>query len=144
MKALKKWLPVVAAACAVLAMAMYMLLDAIKVDVAGGKKGVTALFGRDGGKFVFMMLLAVLFAVAGAVLSALNFLKPGKDLFMYIATGCFVVAAILVFLTKNFYLSANDLTALKSYVDLGIGAILGGVLCILAAVAAILPKFLKD
>lgn len=143
---LKKKGYLISAIVGLVAVALYLFLPAMKMDYMGisdTENGLNCLTGNDGGEFVIMMLIAVVAMVAGAVVAFLSAKKEG-DLFKYIAAACFVVGAILCFLTKNFYLSANDLSAMKSLFDLGIGAILAGILSIVSAVAVILPKFLKD
>lgn len=148
MKALKKWLPIVAAALAVLSIVFYLFLDAVKIEAMGfsdGAKGWDIMVGKDGMEFVVMMLVAVLCFAAGAVLSVLSFLNPKKAIYMYIAAACLLVGMILTCCTVNFFLSANDAPSeMKDYYKLAIGSILAIVCSIIGAIAAILPKFLKD
>ena len=146
MNFLKKKGYLVAAIAGLAALVFYLFLPAMKLDFMGvtdTENGLNCMLGKDGGEFVFMMLVAVVAMVAGAVVSYLSVKKEG-DLFKYIAAACFVVAALLCFLTKNFYCSANDLSEVKSMFDLGIGAILAGICSLVAAAAVILPKFIKE
>ena len=146
MNFLKKKGYLVAAIAGLVALVFYLFLDAYKAEIMGyssSQNGLDAMLGKDGGEFVLMMLVAVAAMVAGAVISYLSASKEG-DTFKYAAAACFAVAAILCFLTKNFVLSANDASAMKSYFDLGIGAILAGICSLVAAAAVIAPKFLKD
>ncbi len=146
MNFLKKKGYLVAAIAGLVALVFYLFLDAYKVEIMGysdSQNGLDAMLGKDGGEFVLMMLVAVAAMVAGAVISYLSASKEG-DTFKYAAAACFVVAAILCFLTKNFVLSANDASSMKSMFDLGIGAILAGICSLVAAAAVIAPKFIKD
>ena len=146
MNFLKKKGYLVAAIAGLVAVVLYLFLPAMKLDFMGvtdTENGLNCMLGKDGGEFVLMMLVAVVAMVAGAVVSYLSANKEG-DMFKYVAAACFVVGALLCFLTKNFYCSANDLSEVKSMFDLGIGAILAGICSIVAAAAVIAPKFLKD
>ena len=145
---LKKKGYLISAIAGLVAVVLYLFLPALKLSIPGlgseTENGLNCMTGKDGGEFVIMMFIAVVAMVAGAVVAFLSANKEG-DLFKYIAVACFVVGAIFCFLTKNFYMSANDIASeMKSFFDLGIGAILAGICSIVSAVAVILPKFLKD
>ena len=145
MNFLKKKGYLVAAIAGLVAVVFYLFLPVAKI--AGfSANGLDCMLGNgdsEGGKFVFMMLVAVALLVAGAVVSYLSANKEG-DLFKYVAAACFVVGAIFCFMSKDFWCSANSLSSVKSYYDLGIGAIFAGICSIVAAAAVIAPKFIKE
>ena len=102
--------------------------------------------------FSFMNLLTYILALAGTVLSLLNLLakKPNK-LFSLLAMVAFVVSAVFFFCTVSFTSVNEDASKIfdlfggdiKELFKLGVGAIVGGVLSILAALASAASPVLK-
>ena len=91
-----------------------------------------------------MIVVTVVLAIASVAMAVVNYLKNNEKL-GYAAVAVMVVTAIFCFSAKAFIVADNEmLKALKDYTDLGIGAILAGILFVVSAVAVILPKFLKD
>ena len=161
MKELKKYAPLISAALGLIALIM-LFLPAI---VAGEDviKGTQAVFGWTeevnvlvGVKkvemleFSFMNLLTYVLVIAGIALAVLAFLQK-KELFAFIAAGCFAVAAVFFFCAIGFTVVAegwNELAALvngdiKAEWKLGAGAVIGGICSILAVAAAVAPVVLK-
>ncbi len=166
MKALKKYLGWIAVACAVVAVIMCLLPFGAAEE--GGAKmtfsGFAAIFGGDlvtkasgfevktkAFGFSVMNLLPVLFVVAGAVLAFLG-KKKGNKIMNYVAIACFAVAAILFFCALNFVQPAKEMDVPKEYIsewrdelknviDLGIGAIIAGIVSILGAAAVAVDTF---
>lgn len=101
--------------------------------------------------FSFMNLLTYILVVVGTVLLIVNILGKGNDLTDLISIVALLVAGILFFLTVNFtmpYLDelASKITTIEEVrenYELGIGAILGGIFSILAAVSLVLKKVVK-
>ena len=99
-----------------------------------------------------MNLLTYILALAGTVLSLLNLLakKPNK-LFSLLAMVAFVVSAVFFFCTVSFTSVNEDASKIfdlfggdiKELFKLGVGAIVGGVLSILAALASAASLVLK-
>lgn len=97
--------------------------------------------------FSFMNLLTYLLVLAGMVFAVLAILGKLGNLSKIISAVCFIVAGIFFFCTIAFCapnIESKDLVSeTKKALDLGIGAILGGILSILAGVAVVVPVFLK-
>lgn len=169
LKKVKKFAPV---AAAVLALAAIFLLFAPVVAFEVGDEVVSyngwqAIFGLSetksglGGevtieylKFSFMNLLTLILLAVGIVLAVLSFLGKGNKFFAFIAVACFIVAGVFFFLTVAFTVaggaySTNILGQELSQAEakkgwtLGAGAIIGGILSILAGLAAATPIALK-
>ena len=101
--------------------------------------------------FSFMNLLTYILVIAGAVLLIVNILGKGNSLTDLISIVVLIVAGILFFLTVNFTMPhLDELTSkittieeVRENYELGIGAILGGIFSILAAVSLVLKKVVK-
>lgn len=146
MDKIKKWLPLGAAIAGGLALILGLFCPAVAIDFMGVKEtenGMNCMLGKDGGEFVFMMLLTVLLVVVAIVCSILAYVKADNKLFALIAAACFAVAAIFYFSTKGFYLTANDAKEVADMFKLGIGSILAGILSILGAGAVVCPVVLN-
>lgn len=160
MKALKKYLPLIAAALGLIAVIMIFCPAIAGKETDSSYNGLKAVFGHSekvlGKKvgvldFSFMNLLTYVLAIAGIVCSVLAYRNPKNKLMSLIATVCFAVAAIFFFCTIAFTAISDDMlmgglvkaSDVKDGLELGIGAILGGVASILAAVASIAPVVLK-
>lgn len=123
--------------------------------------GLKVIFGSEdyGLKFSFMGLVLLLLVVAIVVLPVIKFLKPEKAKLLNIITlVCAVVAAILFFCACTSFVTSLDISddvpsewkdeMVKQFfeaLDLGIGAILGGIVAILSGAAAAVDAFvIKD
>ncbi len=147
MDKIKKWLPLGAAVAGALALILFLACPAIVMETGIGKAEANGIEAMKDGEFVFMILLTILLVVAAIACSVLSFLKPENKLFAYVAAACFAVAAVFFFSTKGFFLTANDwnkIDALKEAYKLGFGSIIGAILSIVGAGAAICPVVLKD
>ena len=91
-----------------------------------------------------MILVTVVLAIASVALAVVCYLKGANEMLRYVATAVMVVTAVFCFSSKGFIVTDMGAKDYASMFDLGIGAILGGILFIVSAVATILPKFLKD
>ena len=157
MKALKKYLGWIAVACAVVAVIMCALPFAKMGDDT--LSGFEAMFGYEesaGGvsikmfAFSVMNLLPLLLAVAGGVLAFLG-KKKGNKIMNYVAIGCFAVAAILFFCAVSCAQMGSyfkDMSVTKEMwkeslkdVDLGIGAVLAGIVSLVGAAAVAVDTF---
>lgn len=101
---------------------------------AGGLTVSTEVF-----KFSFMNLLTYLFVIVGIVCTVLNYLGKGGKYMNLIATVAFLIAGIFFFLTVAFSVPVSKLATtekLREQLELGAGAIIGGICSILAAVAS--------
>lgn len=118
-----------------------------KTSVSGFK----LMFGtEDGGKFNFVMFLTLIFAIAGLVGVVLSLLLNGK-IGNFLAIGGFLLAGIFFFVFRAAYpmcMSDDAWKITEALIDsgalklsLGIGAIMGGILSILAALAAAAATF---
>lgn len=132
----------------VLGVIFALFLPGMTVKILGStssESGAEIMFGNDGWDFSFMLFIGFLCALAGIVLAVLPMAGVKCKLFPIIGLVCFVVAGLFVFLTKQFAVVDG-----KMFVDwpsaykLGVGAILGGIFYILAAVTTALPLVLKD
>ena len=149
---MKKYLPFLPAAIGVLALIM-IFLPAISVSGADTTyNGFTAIFGGENiFAFSFMNMLTYMFVIGAIVCNILYVLKK-KQLFSYIGVGCFFLASIFFFCTVEFIVIPDYFDGVKdiykSGFNLGTGAILAAVLCIIGAIvsafAAFGDKFFKN
>lgn len=139
---LKKMWPLIAAGCAGLAVILALALPALKFDGEKASGWETVFPAKIMAMVATMPFLTVLLAVAGCALSVVAYLKPEKKVLSIAGAGCLAVAALFFFCWKPFYLNMlvegdkQEYNWMKDYVDLGIGAILGGVLSLFGAGAA--------
>ena len=140
MEKLKKYLPLVAGILAIVAVVM-MFLPAVEFYGATNS-GLQVTFGMEGWSFSFMSLLTYVLALVGAVLC---FMAAKKDSFILniVAAIVLVVAAIFFFMAPNFAMGPGGITAAQIGCSAGIGAVLGGVCSILAAVGIAVPAVLN-
>lgn len=96
----------------------------------------------DAFKFSFVLFIGFIAAIAGIVMAVLNLVGKQNKIFTIIAICCFVVAALFCFLTKTCAVVKEG--GSLDELNLGIGAILGGILFIGAAVTSTLPICIKD
>lgn len=121
-------------------------------QVTFGYTEVTEVFGQEVRteilSFSFANLLTYIFVLAGAVFAVLAILGKLKRLSPVLSAVCFIVAAILFFCSTGFCTPANldnaDLVAeFRNNLSLGAGAIVGGVMCILATLCVAASKLIK-
>ncbi len=165
MKTFKKFAPVIATLFGVLAIVM-LFLPAIGYAEDKSFTGFQAIFGytettkvpvigteikTEMLAFSFMNLLPVLCVAAGVVLCLLSFVGKGNKFFAFIAAVCFIVAAVLFFLTVSFAVAGKAVTLegtlaqskVKESWTLGVGPILAAIFSIFAAGSVAAPTFLK-
>ena len=91
-------------------------------------------------KFSFPNLLTYILIVAGLACAVAALLGKGGKIVPFVAAGLLLVAGILYFCAgKLLNLAGED----SGTMTIGIGSILGGIFSILAAVAAVVPVFIK-
>ena len=151
MDKIKKWLPLGAAIAGGLALILFIVCPALVFDFMGVKEadanvsGIMAIFGDKEKEYKasFWCILAVILLVVAVVCSILSYVKPENKLFARIAAACFAVAAIFLFSTKGFSLTANDAKEAADMYKLGAGPIIAGILSILGAGAVVCPVVLN-
>jgi hypothetical protein len=140
-------------ALAALAIILYMFCPAIKSgDVT--YSGMEVMFGKSKTttvgitkvtvvylKFSFLLFLGFIFAIAGLVITILPLVGVKSKLFPIIALALFVVAAVFAFLSSA-CAQLGDVNKLFEW-SLGVGAIISGIVYILAACTSALPIVLK-
>ncbi|MBE7101420.1 MAG: hypothetical protein E7364_07455 [Clostridiales bacterium] len=153
MKALKKWFPLISLICGAVALVM-LFLPCLKVP-GESYNGLKAAFGNKDAGFGFSILNTVTFvaAIAGGVLAYLG-AKKGNNVMKYVAIACFAVAAIFFFCMVNFSQPSKEIVDLigksaakkmmEESLDLAIGAILGGIFCIVGAASVACDTFIKE
>ncbi len=149
MKALKKYAPFVAIGAAVLALILYVFLPVLKIP--GDEISVWDSMTKEGYKKTPMIVVTVILAivsVAAAVVAffkdKIKFLADKADIVNYVVAGVLALTVIFMFSSKGFIVTDYGWKEIASLVDLGIGAILGGILNIVAVAAIVAPKFIKD
>ena len=143
MKALKKWAPLAAIVATALALILYVFAPVLTMDMMG-MTSKTSVWDSLKDEKVPMIIVTVLLVIASVVMAVMNYLKNNEKI-NYAAAAVMVVTAIFCFSSKAFILSDQDIpSAMAKYFDLGIGAILAGILLIVSAAAVMAPKFLKD
>ena len=136
---------------ALAALVMIFMVSVRVVDAVLGVEwytlnGLQAAFGYKDGNveifaFSFMNLLTLVFALAGLVLVVLKACGVAKSsLFDFVTMGLFLVAGVFFFLMPSFAVS-NLGSAFVS--KLGVGAILAGVLTLLAGCTLCVKALLK-
>ena len=166
---MKKFLNLKSLLCCVavvlgLVVAFMLFAPALKAETLLGEdviKGSEIAFGKKVKDAQYIVasayMLPLFLALAGTVLSVLALLGKGGKIVPVVAAVCFVGAAIVYFLpmqlitpevgklegdAKSKHIE-NFRKVIKESYELGAGAIVGGVLSILSAVAAAVPVFLK-
>jgi hypothetical protein len=101
--------------------------------------------------FSLLLFIGFIVLVAGVVISIFNIVTPKSNGFMWLAVGCFVLAMVCWFLQIQF-LSVGDgftLSGLlnpdiaKEYMQLGVGAVLGGITSAISAVVLAVSILMK-
>ena len=154
MKQFLKWLPIGAAGLALVALIVGGLAPYVSTSATSYYRGVRCILGYDkaytiAGKevtieylqFSFPNLLTVILMLAGIAALVVGFFKPDLFWLAYVAIGCFAVAAVFYFCGVAFtQVGTVDyqgyFTSTKEGWKLGAGAIVGGILAILCALAA--------
>lgn len=157
MKSLKKYAPLVAVLAAVIALVM-IFLPALAVEKET-YNGIKAVFGyskkstqgsftvqQEILKFSVMNLLTYVLVIVGGLCAFLSAKDSKKTIFSLIAAICLLVAGVFFFLTVNFTVIPEnplDLTAKDIGFELGVGAIIGGIVSIIGALFASVPAVSK-
>lgn len=156
MAKLKKFAPIIAIVLGVLAIIM-IFLPALKLTAGSESEtysGLKATFGYKesyGGisvtifKFSFGNLLTYILVIVGIVFAVLAMLGKLGKIAAIVAAVAFLVAGILFFLATKMISGAEGVSeTIDAYGSLGIGAILGGIICIIAAIISVVPVFIKE
>ncbi|MBP5445022.1 MAG: hypothetical protein J6Y28_02515 [Acholeplasmatales bacterium] len=118
--------------------------------------GLKTIFGeKDGFDFSIFLFIAFLAAIAGLVFAILPMAGIKKKAFPIVSIACFVAAGIFFFMTKQFVnvdgkyfydwsQIEGEIFGASMKVNLGVGAILGGIFFIGAGVTSALPLCIKD
>ena len=128
-----------------------------KTDKIDGITGVQVAFGKKDALSASAYMLSYLLTIVGIALAVLALLGKGGKIVPLAAAVCFIAAAICFFLPMVMVTNyvgklegaAKD-KAIESYreilkqtAQIGAGAIVGGILSILAGAAVAVPVFLK-
>ena len=145
MKLTKKQIIFLASALLALIAFFMMFAAQIGVKAGGTPKFKDVFFGGNGVKGawpVFIAYLLVLLTAVCVLLSVFVVKDPKQARNARLAgAALLVIAAILIFLVKTFWLGMNNVpSAIKSYYKLGIGAILAGVFSLLAAAGLVVGE----
>lgn len=163
MEKFKKRLLAIAGGLAGFAIAFMLFADTVSMEIqgqGGTLNGTEVIFGyKESGYqffgFSFMNFLTILIGIVGVVFLALAEKKKNK-MYKYISIACFAVSGIMCFFTAEFVAQGKGME--KFYDDMGLssaenkmacelmmgllepafGAILGGIILLLASVAVIL------
>lgn len=163
METFKKRLLAIAGGLAGFAIAFMLFADTVSMEIqgqGGTLNGTEVIFGyKESGYqvfgFSFMNFLTILIGIVGVVFLALAEKKKNK-MYKYISIACFAVSGIMCFFTADFVVQGKGME--KLYEDMGLssvqnkmacelvmsllepafGAILGGIILLLASVAVIL------
>ena len=163
MEKFKKRLLAIAGGLAGFAIAFMLFADTVSMEIqgkGGTLNGTEVIFGyKESGYqyfgFSFMNFLTILIGIVGVVFLALAEKKKNK-MYKYISIACFAVSGIMCFFTADFVVQGKGME--KLYEDMGLssaqnkmacelvmsllepafGAILGGIILLLASVAVIL------
>jgi hypothetical protein len=135
----KKYFPLAALACGVLALAMCILPT---FSLWGyNYTGLNAMFGGGGEgddlKFSILNILVYLVPLAGGALAFLG-AKNGNRKFQFAAIGCFVVALIMFFVAKNFVQftevwECDTQAEMRTYIKYQVGTFLSAFFCLAGA-----------
>ncbi len=120
-------------------LALFMIFaPQIKTEGGNGWDGIevvfgSSLYGEEVLKFSFMNMLTYVFLVATAIFSVVSYVKEDKNC-LVVAIICSFLAALFFFLTKSFIVPIEEIKALiQQYCSLDVGAIIGGVSCLLSS-----------
>lgn len=102
--------------------------------------------------FSFMNLLTYILVIVGLVGIVLSFLNKGGKFIPFIAAACFLVAGVFFFLQVQYCIPGDNLinnivagfgSNPKEALGLAAGAIVAGILSILASLASLVKVFIK-
>ncbi len=102
--------------------------------------GLSVVFGKDGYTFNVVLFVTWLLPILAVV--AIYLLKG--DLGFYLGIFIFLIASILELFTTQIFLSANNLEAVGSLFNLGIGPTIRGILSFIGAIYLLSVKMLKN
>lgn len=150
MKSVKKFLPFLTAVLGIVAIAMIFVVCVVTQPIltkTTGYTGIQIVFGFKEGsaevfKFSFLGLLPYILSLGGIVLALLK-IKGLEKVLSFVAAGTFIVAAVFFFITPS-TVQADEMLLKILDLKLAVGAIVSGVLCILAAFASLASCFLPD
>ena len=168
MEKVKKFLPLIAAALALIAIFMIfapsVVVDYQDEDIENDNyAGTHATFGWEEEeetllgtvkyeylKFSFMNLLTYILLIGGIACAVVCFIK-NNDLFAFIAGGCFLLAGIFFFCAVGFTIPGETLVKAADIFNgdpkecwvLGAGAVISAILSILASAGVLVPAILK-
>ena len=147
MKALKKYFPLIALACGVLACVMIFLPIGSWMDHEYTGMQVALGDSDEYLEFSFINTLAYVLAIAGAALAFLG-AKNNNKMMKYAAIACFALAAILFFTAKNYVqldgVGGAYAKEIRKQMEYEIGAYLSAIFCILGAGAAAGDAFVQE
>ena len=146
MYVMKKWFPLIAFGCGILALVM-ICCPALNLD-GDNWSGLEVCFGK---KYVCKVsvvnILTYVLATISGVFAVIGAKKEGNML-QYIAIVGFVAAMVLFFMTKNFLqfdgISGTAKEDIKKALHPAIGSILASFFCLLGAAATICDVVVKD
>lgn len=155
MKSLKKVAPLVAVLAAIVALVMVFLPALVVEDET--YNGIKAIFGHSEQVlgslkteilcFSIMNLLTYVLVIVGGFCAFLSAKNPKKTISSFLAAICLLAAGILFFFTVDFTVLGETLAQLgtaKDYgFELGVGAIIGGIVSIIGALFASVPAVSK-
>ena len=145
----KKVLSSLSIILSVVGLVMFLIRPVVSMEYGGelyGDTCIQAIKGIEGANPTYMLIVPIVLSVIGIVAACLYAAKKDKK-FALAAAVAFVLTFVLFLCSKAFYLSANEDTIIavaKDFVDLGAGAIIGGILTLAAAVTSVVSAFLKD
>lgn len=134
--------------------ALWLCLPGVKetvtlfgVSKTATESGARMIFGIGGWDFAYILFIGFVCAVFGTLYALIcMFVKKAKPL-PIVSIAVFAVAAVMCFLTIKLCIVDGKFglpKAIFSTFQLGIGAILGGILFIAAAILSVLQLVIKD
>lgn len=120
-------------------------LNGIKVTFGYSKKFSAGSFETKQKilNFSFLNLLTYIFVLAGIVCSVLAVMGKGGNILSFIAAGLFIAGGVFFFCTISFTSVEGSKDTFKEIYKLGAGAIVGGILSILAGAAMVGQALMK-
>ena len=109
----------------------------------GYKETVPVLGEMQVFKFSFPNLLTYIFILAGMVTAGFVLKRGNGKLLSLVSASLFIIGGILYFCANKMVMADGLMKLVKDNFKLGYGAIIGGILSILAAVCVTVPAFLK-
>lgn len=148
MKKLRRLLPLAALLGSIVALILFIALDAVVTKEGGGalvENGFQAMFGKTVMGMTVVKgssgcLFALVLLIACIPLSAVS--MKGNKVVQIIAAVLLLVSAIMLFSTTSFVLAANDAKEAADMYKNGAGPVVAGVFCIIGFIATALPAVL--